>query len=90
MNIMTKMETIVMNMTGCSRQTANLVVNTIWDEIYEAEEENKGKWITTIMGCVISCSKCGERLELCYPDGTEVRALPHCPHCGAKMQEDEE
>lgn len=38
---MTKMETIVMNMTGCNRQTANLVVNTIWDEIYNAENENE-------------------------------------------------
>lgn len=46
MNIMTKMENIVMNMTGCNRQTANLVVNTIWDEIYEADRMDcqKEKW----------------------------------------------
>lgn len=46
----------------------------------------KNKWITSYMGCVINCSNCGERLELCYPDGTEVRALPYCPYCGAKME----
>lgn len=32
MKLMTKMETIVMNMTGCNRETANLVVNAIIDE----------------------------------------------------------
>jgi hypothetical protein len=26
-------------------------------------------------------------LELCYPDGTEVRYLPHCPWCGKKLEE---
>ena len=52
--------------------------------------KHQGKWINTSMNCVILCSACGERLELCYPDGTEVRALPYCPHCGAKMQEDDE
>lgn len=40
-------------------------------------------WIESENGCVITCSECGERLELCYPDGTEVRRLPHCPWCGA-------
>lgn len=39
MNIMTKMENIVMNLTGCSRQTANLVVNTIIDEWDKEDEE---------------------------------------------------
>lgn len=34
---MTKMENIVMNMTGCPRETANLVVNAI---LQEAEKEN--------------------------------------------------
>lgn len=46
---------------------------------------NNGRWIEREMGCVILCSKCGKRLELCYPDGTEVRRLPYCPFCGAKM-----
>jgi hypothetical protein len=36
---MTKMENVVMNMTGCNRQTANLVVNTIIDEWEEEENE---------------------------------------------------
>ena len=34
---MTKMENIVMNMTGCPRETANLVVNAICQEV---EKEN--------------------------------------------------
>ena len=46
-------------------------------------------WIVTENGCVITCPNCGERLELCYPDGTEVRYLPHCPWCGKKMEEGE-
>ena len=45
------------------------------------------RWIITENGCVITCPKCGERLELCYPDGTEVRYLPHCPWCGKKLEE---
>ena len=32
MNPMTKMETIVMNLTGCDRQIANTVVNSILEE----------------------------------------------------------
>ena len=43
-------------------------------------------WVVTENGCVIACPKCGERLELCYPDGTEVRYLPHCPWCGNKFK----
>lgn len=37
---MTKMENIVMNMTGCPRETANLVVNAIYQEVEKAEKEN--------------------------------------------------
>ena len=44
------------------------------------------QWIVTENGCVITCPHCGERLELCYPDGTEVRYLPHCPYCGKKLE----
>ncbi len=44
-------------------------------------------WIITENGCVITCPNCGERLELCYPDGTEVRYLPHCPWCGKKLED---
>jgi hypothetical protein len=43
-------------------------------------------WVITENGCVITCPKCGKRLELCYPDGTEVRYLPHCPWCGKKLE----
>ena len=46
-------------------------------------------WVITENGCVITCPNCGERLELCYPDGTEVRYLPHCPWCGKKLEEGE-
>lgn len=45
----------------------------------------KNTWIVSENGCVITCPKCGERLELCYPDGTEVRYLPHCPWCGVRL-----
>ena len=40
MNWMTQMENIVMNMTGCPRETANLVVNAIYQEVEKAEKEN--------------------------------------------------
>jgi hypothetical protein len=53
-----------------------------------AEAMNKftyGLWECTEKGCVITCSNCGERLEMCYPDGTEIRQLPYCPFCGTKM-----
>lgn len=39
MKVITKLETIVMNMTGCSRETANLVVNVILNEWVKAENE---------------------------------------------------
>lgn len=48
--------------------------------------EKVGRWIYSNMGCVINCSNCGERLELCYPDGTEIRETAYCPFCGAKME----
>ena len=45
MKWMTKMEDIVMNLTGCHRQIANTIVNTILDEdrkaIFEAVKEAK-------------------------------------------------
>lgn len=48
--------------------------------------EREGTWVVTENGCVITCSECGYRLELCYPDGTEVRWLPGCPNCRTKMR----
>ena len=53
----------------------------------KANMEKLDHWIITENGCVITCPNCGERLELCYPDGTEVRYLPHCPWCGKKLEE---
>lgn len=49
----------------------------------------KNVWIVSEKGCVITCPKCGERLELCYPDGTEVKYLPHCPWCGKRLEKDD-
>lgn len=46
-------------------------------------------WVITENGCVITCPKCGHRLELCYPDGTEVRYLSHCPYCGKQLNRGE-
>ena len=62
--------------------------------LYDAEllynagyrKQKEGEWVVTENGCVITCSECGYRLELCYPDGTEVRSLPACPNCGTKMK----
>ena len=45
----------------------------------------KAHWVESERGCVITCSECNERLELYYPDGTEVRRLDYCPSCGARM-----
>jgi hypothetical protein len=53
----------------------------------KAKKEQSDSWVITENGCVITCPKCGERLELCYPDGTEVKYLPHCPWCGKKLEE---
>lgn len=51
-------------------------------------EEKVGYWVYSEKGYVINCSNCGERLELCYPDGTEIRATKYCPNCGAKMDKE--
>lgn len=61
----------------------------IAERLYNAgyRKQSYGEWVVTENGCVITCPKCGERLELCYPDGTEVRYLPHCPWCGKKLEE---
>ena len=39
---MTEMENVVMNMTGCPRETANLVVNTICQEVEKVERPDTG------------------------------------------------
>lgn len=56
-------------------------------DIELCKAQKKETWVVSENGCVITCPKCGHRLELCYPDGTEVRYLPHCPWCGKKMEE---
>lgn len=66
-----------------SRAMASLLYEKGW------YKQSEGKWIVTERGCVIRCSECEERLELCYPDGTEIRTLPYCPHCGVKMNMEE-
>lgn len=55
----------------------------------KAKTEKSDTWIITENGCVITCPNCGHRLELCYPDGTEVRYLPHCPYCGKRLSKGE-
>ena len=40
---MTKMENIVMNLTGCDRQIANTIVNTILEEDAKANFEDMRK-----------------------------------------------
>ena len=62
------------------------------EELYNAgyHKQREGEWVISENGCVITCSECGYRLELCYPDGTEVRSLPACPNCGTKMKGDME
>lgn len=70
----------------------NVIVGDIAEYMYDLEQEmsrlkKNGSWLYSEKGCVIKCSNCGERLELCYPDGTEIRATKYCPNCGAKMRD---
>lgn len=50
------------------------------------KKQKEGHIIESERGCVLNCSECGERIELYYPDGTEIRLLPYCPYCGAKWR----
>ena len=43
---MTKMENIVMNLTGCERQIANTVINTILEEDAKENTINESEWIS--------------------------------------------
>jgi hypothetical protein len=57
----------------------------IVEHIYR-ELIKEATWEITERGCVITCSNCKERVELYWPDGTEVGpSLYYCPYCGAKM-----
>lgn len=51
-----------------------------------ADNNKPQRWVIEENGCVVRCPECRQRLELCYPDGTEVRRLPHCPHCGQRVE----
>lgn len=43
---MSKMENIVMNLTGCERQIANTVINTILEEDRKANSLGENEWIS--------------------------------------------
>ena len=55
-----------------------------WFDAYE-EKEQFGYWYKEEKDCIIRCSNCKERLDLRYPDGTEVQHLDYCPSCGTEM-----
>lgn len=87
MKLMTKLETIIMNRTGCNRETANLVANDI---INETEKANK-KSIDDVM----ICPYCGS--EDCYEyctdeigfdsDGTGHYYVDcHCTDCNKNFR----
>ena len=63
---------------------------SIYKEIKTSLEQaiayEKNAWIINENGCVITCPNCGERLELCYPDGAEIRCFSYCPWCGKKLE----
>lgn len=68
----------------------NIYANEMMAVIEAAEYLEKlpgeAAWEVTERGCVITCSHCTERMELYWPDGTEVGpSLHYCPYCGAKM-----
>lgn len=73
---------------GVCTRTTNLIEAV---KNYDAEKcpYEINTWVISENGCVITCPECGERLELCYPDGTEVRYLPYCPWCGKKLDKGE-
>lgn len=57
-----------------------------WFDAYEDKEcKHLGYWYKEENDCVILCSNCKERLDLRYPDGTEVQYLDYCPSCGTEM-----
>jgi hypothetical protein len=51
MKLMTKLETIIMNRTGCNRETANLVANDVLDETEKANRKS--------IDDVMICPYCG-------------------------------
>ena len=65
MKLMTKLETIIMNRTGCNRETANLVANDILAE----NDKANAKSIDDVM----ICPYCGS--EDCYEYCTDEICL---------------
>jgi DNA-directed RNA polymerase subunit M/transcription elongation factor TFIIS len=61
MKLMTKLETIIMNRTGCNRETANLVANDIIDETENANRKS--------IDDVMICPHC--KSEDCYEYSTD-------------------
>lgn len=82
MNEVIELAKVIYSVSGLPLDLCGAIAQDLVDRGYGRGSE--GSWIVTEKGCVINCSKCGERLELCYPDGTEVERLPHCPYCGSR------
>ena len=96
MKFMVKLETIIMNRTGCNRETANLVANDILNEVDEVDftetaEVKHGYWFISEYE-YLNCSECGESYFTGADSTAEAKerlakgmSYPYCPHCGAKM-----
>lgn len=57
-----------------------------WFDAYEDKEcKQFSYWYKEEKGCIIRCFNCKKRLDLRYPDGTEVQYLDYCPNCGSEM-----
>ena len=83
MKLMTKLENIIMNRTGCNRETANLVANDIDNEIEKANAKS--------VDDVMICPYCNN--EDCYKYSTDELGFDsdgtghyyvdcHCTKCG--------
>lgn len=96
MKFMVKLETIIMNRTGCNRETANLVANDILSEVdkedyTETATMKHGYWFISEYE-YLNCSVCGEAYFTGADSTAEAKErlaegkyYPYCPHCGAKM-----
>lgn len=87
MKLMTKLENIIMNCTGCNRETANLVANYVLDENNAANEKS--------IDDVMICPCCGS--DKCYKydddevvfnsNGTGHYYIDcHCMECGENFR----
>ena len=84
-------EKVVGSDCNCSGFKLEEDKTSLYEDIKEGLRQalayERNTWVISENGCVITCPNCRTRLELCYPDGTEVRYLPHCPWCGKKLKE---